>query len=674
VNAHTPFSMPPVLAEDVAWACSILGLPITAFSGPDGKDPRLEVIKSLDPLDVEACPGSGKTTLLVAKLAMLARHWAARRRGICVLSHTNVARREIEERLGSTPEGKRLLSYPHFVGTIHGFVNEFLAIPWIRSKPLPLRIIDDDTCLRRRWSKLPGNTRFGLQQRKYDHQILKIADTDYSPREINWGKSALSPSTETYQAIQAACQESCEEGFFCHDEMFVWARELLDRVPRMSEALRQRFPLLFIDEVQDTSEEQSALLFRIFMQGKHPTTRQRFGDSNQAIYQYSGQRDGAQTDPFPELNLRMPIPNSYRFGQQIANLADPLGLVPHGLVGLGPRTDVVSTDVGGKHAILLFDDVTVEEVLPCYAGYLIELFSVDELQRGTFTAVGAVHRPKDDDKIPRHVPHYWRDYDPDLASVEPRPRTFLQYLAVGRKLTRASGETYHVVDKIADGILRLASILNPLVDLSGRKRRHRYIRELLFDKPELDKVYLMVVANLMVGDVEVTPIEWMQTWAPRIMELASAIAGTPDTSQATAATVFLASQTAGSGDQQQTTASQRDNVYRFPSPNPKVQIRVGSIHSAKGETHTATLVLETYYRKHNLAALKSWLTGDKSGQGSEGPDNISRLKQHYVAMSRPSHLLCVAMREDSLSAGDIEKLKDRQWRIGRVANNRIAWL
>src|SRR5262249_34380212 len=162
--------------EDVAWACGVLGLPPWAFSGSDGKDPRLEVIKSLDPLDVAACPGSGKTTLLVAKLAMLARHWTARRHGICVLSHTNVARREIEEQLGSTQEGKRLLSYPHFVGTIHGFVNEFLAIPWVRSKPLPIRMIDDDVCLRRRWSKLPTNTRYGLQKRNYDHQVLRIAD------------------------------------------------------------------------------------------------------------------------------------------------------------------------------------------------------------------------------------------------------------------------------------------------------------------------------------------------------------------------------------------------------------------------------------------------------------------------------------------------------------------
>jgi DNA helicase II / ATP-dependent DNA helicase PcrA len=113
------FLKEPLTDADISWACEIMGLPSTAFSGIDGKDPRLQVINSLETLDVEACPGSGKTTLLVAKLAILARRWKPNRKGICVLSHTNVARNEVEEKLGSCAEGSSLLRYPHFVGTIH---------------------------------------------------------------------------------------------------------------------------------------------------------------------------------------------------------------------------------------------------------------------------------------------------------------------------------------------------------------------------------------------------------------------------------------------------------------------------------------------------------------------------------------------------------------------------
>lgn len=101
-----PFEPPQINDEDTAWAAQTLGLPADAFSGPDGNDPRLQILKSVATLDVEACPGSGKTTLLVAKLAILARKWTDARRGICILSHTNVARREIESSLGFTHEGE----------------------------------------------------------------------------------------------------------------------------------------------------------------------------------------------------------------------------------------------------------------------------------------------------------------------------------------------------------------------------------------------------------------------------------------------------------------------------------------------------------------------------------------------------------------------------------------
>lgn len=76
----------------------------------------------MDSVDIQAFPGSGKTTILVAKLAILAKKWTYSNVGICVLSHTNVAREEIEERLGNTEIGRKLLSYPHFIGTEHSFL------------------------------------------------------------------------------------------------------------------------------------------------------------------------------------------------------------------------------------------------------------------------------------------------------------------------------------------------------------------------------------------------------------------------------------------------------------------------------------------------------------------------------------------------------------------------
>ena len=107
--------------EDIEWVRTIM---------PDIEldECRIQILKNMNSVDIHACPGSGKTTILVAKLAILSRKWKWQNRGICVLSHTNVAREEIEERLGTLNVGKKLLSYPHFIGTFQAFLDTFIRI------------------------------------------------------------------------------------------------------------------------------------------------------------------------------------------------------------------------------------------------------------------------------------------------------------------------------------------------------------------------------------------------------------------------------------------------------------------------------------------------------------------------------------------------------------------
>lgn len=173
--------------EDIAAACESLGLPALAFHGADGDDARLVVLRSNGSIDVAACPGSGKTTLLVAKLAILAKRWTSPASGVCVLSHTNVARLEIEKKLGYDSTGQAILSYPHFIGTIHGFVNQFIALPWLRSQGIDMVAIDDEICLRRRLHKLTAGQRSQVLKTKSREELLRIVDAEHDLGEIAWG-------------------------------------------------------------------------------------------------------------------------------------------------------------------------------------------------------------------------------------------------------------------------------------------------------------------------------------------------------------------------------------------------------------------------------------------------------------------------------------------------------
>lgn len=648
--------------EDVAWASKAMGLGQEGFSPVGEDDSRLRALLRLDTVDFESCPGSGKTTLLVAKLAVIARRWTHRQRGMCVLSHTNAARNEIGAKLSSTAAGASLMRYPHFVGTIHSFVNEHLALPWLRSKGIEINSIDNGVALAKRWALLPRNTRWALTQANLTRACLSYNQPDFSGGETG----RFGPLTPTHQAIVAARRASSEQGYFCFDEMFVWANEFIEKCPDIIMTLRQRYPIVFIDEAQDNSEAQSALLHLIFCSGDSPSRRQRFGDSNQAIYANSAQ-SGALTDPFPN-GVVHAMPRSYRFGQALADQVKGLGIVPQPLVGAGPPASV-----GGDpkpSVIFLFDDGSVNRVLTRYGEYLLETFAQAALDVGVFTAVAGVHELTSDDRVPRAMGHYVPSYNPSLARGESAPSRFSEYLAKARQEVERSGNSGALVNATAAGLLAASELAGMARKKAVRRFTHRGLVEMLGDDNVRSSYFRLLEIVLLhrgefpfaawVAEAKVhaeTVIKYLSK-ADMIGEEVAEFLGGPlpnvpavDLNPVVGCT---------------------DNVFVYPPAAPRVRIRLGSIHSVKGETHTATLVLDSYYHSHHLSELKPWLLGRKSGGSSmnrrgvqvlEGSRTLARLKLHYVAMTRPTHLLCIAMRRDCFDQAELDVLAGRGWII-----------
>ncbi|MER9729878.1 UvrD-helicase domain-containing protein [Mesorhizobium sp. M0217] len=627
-----------------------MGLPPTAFSGADGKDPRMTVIQRMDTIDVEACPGSGKSTLLVAKLAILARRWPSLRSGMCVLSHTNAARDEIVRGLSSCAEGAMLMGYPHFVGTIHGFANEFLALPYLRSKGNPITVINSEVAIEHRWKKAAYKTKLYLNQQNNGdgRSFLRYDEEDFSGEKM---RSRWKTHTETFKLIQEICKSSSEEGYFCYDELFVWARKVVAERPDLARDMRHRFPLVFMDEVQDNDEEQSCLLSRVFMDGDNPSVRQRFGDSNQAIYQSSGVANGAETDRFPGPKIvRVDLPNSFRFGTVIAGLADPFAVTPQGLVGLGPNDP-------RPPAIFLFDDASVRSVLPRYCEYLLEVFSSNELRSGEFTAVAGVHKEGEDDKIPRWMGHYVPAYNPDIVHREPVPELFSQYVMAGWRESSRLRRTAPLVNAVALAMLELLRREGYEGTTKRVKNPHQVVLSIAPDETASFN-YKRLLDFFVRKAGSTTPELWNNKLAKAIEAVAGKLRGaniaTPE------AKAFL-SWVVAAGKVAEVSISASSNMYQYPANEPQVSVRLGSIHSVKGETHTSTLVLESYYRHHYLSTLKPWLLGISSGGAKQGVLIQRGLRLHYVAMSRPSHLLCLALRSDTLTASDRLLLEGRGW-------------
>ncbi|UKE47060.1 UvrD-helicase domain-containing protein [Xanthomonas cerealis] len=649
--------------SDVTVASRLMGLGSDAFAPVGDDDSRLRAMLTLDSVDFEACPGSGKTTLLVAKLAILAMRWPHRQQGICVLSHTNAARNEIGTRLSSSAAGVALMRYPHFIGTIHSFVNEFLAVPWLRSKGNSVRVIDTHITLRQRMASLERRWRYAIQQRNLKPYCLIYERPDYTGDN----KGGLEPATPMYQALVSAARQSTEQGFFCFDEMFVWANELLDTRPDVAQTLRSRFPLVFIDEAQDNSKEQAVLLHRIFTVGDAPSRRQRFGDSNQAIYNRPDQL-GAQIDQFPSTPTYA-LPRSYRFGQVLADQVKGFGVAPQPLIGAGP-TDALLRAEPLPPALFLFDDRTISEVLPRYGAHLVANFDAAALGRGVYTAVAGVHKLENDANLPRAIGHYAPTYSAACARKESAPDTFVQYLAKARATLAANGDTYDVVNALASALIATSNLIGAAPPTMSRKSAHRKMVEAL-EGGSAAADYLWLVEHVIALRGVIQEAVWVADFMPRVRAIVAALSDKPGlTPEAESFLLWPADCATNHGEPEPTAALV--NVFSYPPNAPKVHVRLGSIHSIKGETHTATLVLESFFHKHHLSELKPWLLGEREGgsrQGArgktvpEGPRMLGRLKLHYVAMTRPTHLLCLAMRKNTFSATELKQLARQGWKI-----------
>jgi len=105
------------------------------------------------------------------------------------------------------------------------------------------------------------------------------------------------------------------------------------------------------------------------------------------------------------------------------------------------------------------------------------------------------------------------------------------------------------------------------------------------------------------------------------------------------------------------------NVYRYESPIGPIDIELATIHAVKGETHTATLVLETYWYDHDLKDLLPFLIDNDRPKPRRKSRTYERMKRVFVGMTRPKELLCLAICKEHLDDQQTKALDDMGWSI-----------
>jgi hypothetical protein len=613
---------------------------------------RRGVIQCSVATDIQACPGSGKTTVLVSKIALLASKWSWNNRGICVLSHTNAARREVEKRLTTYPAARALLSYPHFVGTIQTFVNRFLALPALREKGIEVRAIDDDIFARAILARLPRNIRFGLERSRNESAAETVRYSGPNLLLVSSGKLP-SVASETYKALCKAKAQLTNEGILRYDDMYAFASEYLSRHAWVASALRHRFPWVFIDEMQDTDAVQDILIRESF---GACCIIQRFGDCNQAIFR------GVEVDSqssFPAPGYRS-IPDSRRFGNEIAKFATPLtrAVTPQDLVG-------THITVPRRHTLFLFDPGTIRRVLPAF-GALLETEFRQGLPSGFIAkAIGfRKTRPTDGEaaRVPFSIGHYYSGFNPRIGATSDRPKSFIDFVRKARSIRNRDGECKEASDLVLDGIVELLEI-EGVTDANGK----RFTKSRLSDSLAADIRSLMplrgIVAHLILTGWRASSSSWQAT----VDNLIAALRPLLPTGICREGRQFLEW-----NDIAQMLPTYTDcesdaetNVYRHRCSMGTINIELSTIHAAKGQTHTATLVLETFDKAHDLKSILKFLKGSTASANLP----VKHMKRVFVAMTRPRELLCLAMLREHVSATDSVAMASRGWTITDLTNS-----
>lgn len=615
-----------------------------------GDDERTAVLLRMDSIDVQAAPGSGKTTLLAAKLSLIASKWHNDRSGVCIISHTNAARDEIEKRLRVTQDGRNILSYPHFVGTIQSFVHTFLALPYLRSCGTPPEVVDNDH-FEEQALRLAKRDRILIGWMKYApyqaQEVIRSLRYQGSALTVDCASGAIpKPTSMSYPRLVALKRTLTERGIFRYDDMFAYAERVLAQHPGMISSLSCRFPLLFIDEMQDTSKAQEDLLGRLF---DETVVVQRLGDLNQRILS-----DTTQGGPptFPRAGY-LNVSSSKRFSQQIANVVSRLKEVGHDIVGVGPEPVAPPT-------LFLYRDDTILNVIPAFASFLTEHFSQDELNSGSTYAVCARKQGDSKQGIGRHILDYWPLYDETRTIITGTHSTLLDIMRAGNKELEN--------DRIPKRTASFRTALLTLLKSTGGEEVQgiRAWRDLV-SRIDTNGSAVSTLNNL-VRDAVLEPPDTnsADAWAAfgkRIYEALRPFLRKELTEEDFGKTDFLAFDNApipAAGRAAPDAVSV--NVYQATHDNIKVAVRISTIAGIKGETHLATLVLESFLRNgFDITEALPYLLGMSDSAAVTNQRLKTQLRSLFVGATRPSRLLCLAMHSGRLTQGHREALLRAGW-------------
>lgn len=326
-------------------------------------DDQLDYI--LSPIDqciyLEACAGSGKTEVLGIKAAYELHRWNLKNSGIAVLTFTNEATATIVDRVSSFY--RKPISSNHFIGTfssfVHGYISQrfgyhFYDCPERSDKSFT--IVDSDTSpYTNQWLEnyklqFPlGKWKICANQLNYRvgthewfvgqgessrslSEIYYSEECQHNIEQIRIRENNLFLFQYNYLLRQVKLCKSkfVKAGFATFEDMNIIARKCLSNDTICSN-IAKKFPVILIDECQDLSASELSILHYLICAG---VTVHYIGDLHQAIYSFKDSCPEQFKAHIEKNNFKiMRLSENFRSTQRIVDFSRKIGGIDYPIVG-----------------------------------------------------------------------------------------------------------------------------------------------------------------------------------------------------------------------------------------------------------------------------------------------------------------------------------------------------
>lgn len=643
---------------------------------------RRAFIKRLETGDLMAVPGSGKTTALQAKLYCMAQHLPLKDgKGILVLSHTNTAVDELKRRLQA--KCPYLFEYPNFIGTIQQFVDKFLAIPFYEQRfQHGVDQINDTlyekTCeefvirefhnhseegysyeanylLRHMNEKNSSYKNIRFEYR--DGNRLLVNGPSGNELSIKPAKKWIKEDTADYKIgrimefIKKMKVYALSKGRLHYDDCYFLAESYLRTNPEIINVIKERFIYVFVDEAQDIQKHQLNLLDQLF-DGTDKVVYQLVGDPNQSIF---SSHSKSMTLQWFGKNPCF-INNSIRLTPQISKVVNNLVMIK----GQNDESGEAHFSVTGLRVLeqeiapqmILFDTTSMPRLKDKFKE-LIRLYNLveeDRYDKHGFHIIGWVATKNNNaDKL--HLEDIFTDYLYNSSDM-PYSTDTLSKTIQNEKLKGNFKASRNLVLDCFFHTLYLMGVR----DEDGRGFNKAKLSKTLDGKNEnerrlFNEALYSCTVSLAAGKWEnaynnIKP--FITTWANTLYNAYSN----------ESAKAFL--------------GNQFEAAVVIPTPavivEDDIPIEIGTVHSAKGQTHCATMYVETFFeRKYECEHLLVTERGEEKnplfGDDIETTGVYAQMarKMMYVGFSRPTHLLCYATEKKRWTDANLQKMRDQGW-------------